>query len=78
MKSTKYQLLQADFASAVKDIAIRNGIIKELKEEVERYENALADIRNISTLNEYENTPSPSQLLRACYDIAREAKQIKW
>jgi deoxyadenosine/deoxycytidine kinase len=37
MKSTKYQLLEADFKLALKDIRLRNKRIEELNKEVKLY-----------------------------------------
>jgi hypothetical protein len=36
MKSTKYQLLKADFDLALSDIKLRNERIKELEKELRR------------------------------------------
>jgi hypothetical protein len=52
-----------------------NSIVNQsINEKVERYEKALKDIRNVSTLDEYEGA-NPNSLLKACYDIAKGAAE---
>lgn len=46
--------------------------IEELEKENERLKYALKDIKNVSTLDEYEGS-NPKSLLKACYDIAEKA-----
>lgn len=49
------------------------GQYHEILEKMQRYEKALKDIRNVSTLDEYA---SPVRLLHVCYEIAKEADGI--
>lgn len=41
MKSTKYQLLEDDFNSAIRDLKMYREVIEELREENKRYKKAL-------------------------------------
>lgn len=47
--------------------------IERLKEIAKTQGEALDDIKNVSTLDEYEGS-NPSALLRTCYEIAKKAK----
>lgn len=54
-----------------KTVVIHLGSYSELLDKIERYEKALKDIKNVSTLDEYEGS-NPKSLLKACYDIAEK------
>jgi predicted RNase H-like nuclease (RuvC/YqgF family) len=46
------------------------------KQKVERLEKALKDIKNVSTLDEYEGA-KPKSLLYGCYEIAKQALETE-
>lgn len=50
-------------------LTINEKRIISLQQENERLKAALDDIKNVSTLDEYEGS-NPKSLLKACYDIA--------
>ncbi|WP_080845687.1 hypothetical protein [Cytobacillus gottheilii] len=55
------------------NIENKDKIIDGLKKTLEVYSQALDDIKNVSTLDEYQGS-NASLLLKACYDIAKTAK----
>jgi predicted RNase H-like nuclease (RuvC/YqgF family) len=66
VKSTKYQLLQADFELALKDIRLRNDRIKELEEEISQLKNVLTGYKlsNQSLQNSLEKEIKENERLR--------------
>jgi flagellar motility protein MotE (MotC chaperone) len=69
MKSTKYQLLKADFDLALKDIRLRNERIKQLEEELEEWKK---QTRYIAGKDHYRDIEANVYELYKCQQCGHE------